>query len=83
MKPIAVGIAIAVYRCGAIAEMRIGGIVLLRGQEVAAQRVRELEIGPVSAGLANDGGAARNNVPENEITQSAVAFRQSAAKHGT
>jgi hypothetical protein len=40
-------------------------VVLLRGEEVAAQRIGELEIGPVSAGLANDGGAARDNVPGN------------------
>ncbi len=40
------------------------GVVLLGGEEVAAQRVGELEVGPVCARLADDGGAARDDVPE-------------------
>ncbi|MBE3045258.1 hypothetical protein IMZ48_22445 [Candidatus Bathyarchaeota archaeon] len=39
------------------------GVVLLRGEEVAAERVGELEVGSKGARLADDGGAARDDVP--------------------
>jgi hypothetical protein len=58
----AVGAAVAV--CVAIAVLReVGCVVLLGGEEVASQGIGELEVGSECARLADDGGAARDNVP--------------------
>lgn len=64
-ESIAVGIPVAVQRRGAIVKARVIGEILLRSQKVAAQRVGEFEVGPITARLANDGGPARNDVPGN------------------
>jgi hypothetical protein len=55
----------------AVALGYFGGIVFLRGEEVAPQRVRELEIGSECAWLANDGRTARDDIPGKTIPQSA------------
>lgn len=38
------------------------GKVLLGGEEIAAQRIGELEVGAICAGLAYDGGTARDDI---------------------
>lgn len=55
---LAVGFAIAVR----LGRMIIVGIILFCGEKVAAQRIGELEIGPVGPRLANDRGAAGYNI---------------------
>ena len=83
----AVAIAVveeAIAICGAVDDGelrvclvdRVRGVVLLRGQEVAAEGIGELEVGSVCARLPNDGRTARDDVPvASTITQSAGWLR--------
>ena len=52
------------------------GVVLLRGEEVGAEGAGELEVGPEGARLADNGGAAGDDVPvgrEGLISDHAIA----------
>lgn len=60
---------VAIRAVGTIAiSQGFGGIVLLRRQETASQRVCEFEVGPVGPRLPDDGGAARDDVPNHVIS---------------
>ncbi len=64
-------VAIAVAVAVAVAVGLRMGVVLLGGKKVAAQRVGQFEVGPISTGLPDDGRAARDNVPEHVISDRA------------
>jgi hypothetical protein len=58
-----VAVAVGVRRAMAVCPRRGLGVVLLGGEEVGAEGAGELEVGPESARLADDRGAAGDDVP--------------------